>query len=474
MCYNNIIDKNNHRYKGVIMKDAVKKDMSVRQINFYSEAYKTDAEMQNDRDITLALAEKRPDLYRYASDRVKADKEVAKTCFGQDGSLIRFAPESVRADPEVALVAVADYPLGYRYLEGEAAKNREVAKVVAASGGASLELLPEEYFSDKEIAYIAVTKNPKNIRFFSDEVRADEKVCLAALGGDRTSYVYFSDDAFLSDKVFDKSVKEERGMIVPNSLSNDMPAGLFDRIAEKGFKIRLSSQKIDLLTIDYDKLYSVLEICDGNIIRKKELLLRIIDKDDRKCAELLCKKFTVPQQIVKELLPYAVQNKKMRVLPYLMAYMNSRPSGKREEREKIIRGLKRNSPKAIQTLFSSISEYADDREVIALCAKTDGSVLKYIQDSPLFSDPEIVSDCVKSYIVKNADKPFVLWFDKSPFSYEDLKILCRKDFRNYFTLDEKLRKDPILCREAVRSGIGVYDKLDEEMKAVPMVREARR
>ena len=299
-------------------------------------------------------------------------------------------------------------------------------------------------------------------------------MCLAALGGDRTSYVYFSDDAFLSDKVFDKSVKEERGMIAPNSLSNDMPAGLFDRIAEKGFKIRLSSQKIDLLTIDYDKLYSVLEICDGNIIRKKELLLRIIDKDDRKCAELLCKKFTVPQQIVKELLPYAVQNKKMRVLPYLMAYMNSRPSGKREEREKIIRGLKRNSPKAIQTLFSSISEYADDREVIALCAKTDGSVLKYIQDSPLFSDPEIVSDCVKSYIVKNADKPFVLWFDKSPFSYEDLKILCRKDFRNYFALDEKLRKDPILCREAVRSGIGLYDKLDEEMKAVPMVREARR
>ena len=89
------------------MKDAVKKDMSVRQIHFYSEAYKTDAEMQNDRDITLALAEKRPELYRYASDRVKADKEVAKTCFGSDGSLIRFAPDSVRADPEVALVAVS-------------------------------------------------------------------------------------------------------------------------------------------------------------------------------------------------------------------------------------------------------------------------------------------------------------------------------------------------------------------------------
>lgn len=450
------------------------KEMSVRLLNTLTEEYKTDYKMQSDRETTLSLVSRRPELYEYASDELKADREIAALCFKTDGRLIRFAPESIRSDPEIALIAATDYPLCVSFLTGAAAKSRKIAEVVAKSGGSAIEMLPKEYFSDKEIARIAVSKNAKNIRFFSESVRADESVCLAALSQDRTVCVYFADDAFLSDKVFEKSVRSDRGTVCPNTLTNDMPLGLFEKIAEKGMTIRLTAQKLDLLTIDYDKLYAVLSVCDGNVIRKKELLARIVEKDDRKCAELLCKKFSVLPQVAKDILPYAVQHRKMRVLPYLMSYINSKTTGEREEREKIIRGLKRNSPKAVQTLFDSIAEYKTDREVISLCAKTDGSVLKLIQDSPLFHDTEIVSDCVKSYVVKNADKPFVQWFTDAKFSYDDLKVLCRKDWRNYFALDENLRKDPVLCTEAVRSGIGVYDKIDDDMKNIPSVKEARR
>lgn len=450
------------------------KAMSARLINSLAEDYKTNRDLQSDRELTLKLVEKRPELYEFASDENKADKEIAETCFKSDGRLIRFAPESIRSDPEVALIAATDYPLCVAFLTGEAAESKKVAMVVAESGGSAIEMLPKKFFSDKDIARAAVSKNARNIRFFTDDVRADESVCLAALAQDRTVCAYFSNDAFSSDKVFEKSVRADRGVISPNTLSNDMPPGLFEKIAEKKMTVRLTSQKLDLLTIDYEKLYAVLRICDGNVIRKKELLARVVEKDDKKCAELLCKKFSVPPQIVKDILPYAVQHRKMRVLPYLMSYMNSKNVGEREEREKIVRGLKRNSPKAVQTLFDSVSEYKNDREVIALCAKVDGSVLKLIQDSPLFHDPEIVTDCVKSYVVKNADKPFVQWFTDAKFSYEDLKILCRKDWRNYFALDESLRRDPVLCLEAVRSGIGVYDKIDEDMKQIPMIKEARR
>ncbi len=450
------------------------KTMSARLVNSLAEDYRTNRELQTDRELTLKLVERRPELYEFTSEENKADKEIASACFKTDGRLIRFAPESIRSDPKVALVAATDYPLCVSFLTGEAAKSKEIATVVAESGGSAIEMLPKEFFADKDIARIAVSKNAKNIRFFTEEVRADESVCLAALAQDRTICACFSNDAFASDRVFEKSVRADRGLISPNTLSNDMPLGLFEKIAEKKMSIRLTAQKLDLLTIDYDKLYAVLKVCDGNVIRKKELLARIVDKDDRKCAELLCKRFSVPPQIVKDILPYAVQHRKMRVLPYLMSYMNSKNVGEREEREKIIRGLKRNSPKAVQTLFDAIAEYKNDREVIALCAKADGSVLKLIEDSPLFYDPEIVTDCVKSYVVKNADKPFVQWFTDAKFSYDDLKILCRKDWRNYFALDEALRKDPVLCIEAVRSGIGVYDKIDDDMKQIPMIKEARR
>ena len=105
--------------------------------------------------------------------------------------------------------------------------------MVARSGGSAIESLPEKYFSDKEIARIAVTKNAKNIRFFSESVRADESVCLAALAQDRTVCAYFADDAFSSDKVFERSVRADRGVIGANTLSNDMPPGLFEKTAEK-------------------------------------------------------------------------------------------------------------------------------------------------------------------------------------------------------------------------------------------------
>mgnify|MGYP002521550398 CR=1 FL=1 len=450
------------------------KEMSVRLLNALSEDYKTNAELQNDRELTLKLVLRRPELYEYASDKLKADEEIAETCFKGDGRLIRFAPESIRSNPKIALVAATDYPLCISFLTGEAAESREIAELVAKNGGSAIEALPEKFFSDKEIAKIAVTKNAKNVRFFSENVRADEEVCLAALAQDRTVCAYFADDAFKSDKVFERSVRADRGVIGANTLSNDMPLGLFEKIAEKNLTIRLGSQKIDLLTIDYDKLYAVLSVCEGNVIRKKELLARVVEKDDRKCAELLCEKFSVPPQTIKDALPYAVQHRKMRVLPYLMSYMHSKNVGEREEREKIVRGLKRNSPKAVQTLFDNISEYKTDREVILLCAKVNGAVLKLIEDSPLFNDSEIVSECVKSYVVKNADKPFVLWFKTMPFSYDDLKVLCRKDHRNYFALDEKYRKDSVLCAEAVRSGIGVYDMMAEDMKQIPIVKEAKR
>ena len=201
---------------------------------------------------------------------------------------------------------------------------------------------------------------------------------------------------------------------------------------------------------------------------------RIIDKDDRPTAELLCSKFQVPPEIIKELLPYAVKNRKMRVIPFLMSYAHGKKTGEKQERDRITRGLKRNSTKAVEILINSIDNYKNDREVIALCAEKDGAILKYIQDSDLFFDPEIVSACVKTYIVKNADEPFVTNFKTLPFSYEDIKILCRRDYRNLFALGGKYLEDPVLCAEAVKSGEKAYEMLPDDMKKDPLVMRSRR
>lgn len=450
------------------------KDLSQRQANALAKEYRTDKSMQSDRDLTLALCRKMPAVYEYADENVKADEEIAETCFLKDGRLIRFAPDSVRGNPILAATAVRNFPPCYSFLCGKARENREIALIVAKNGGGAVELLPDRFLDDKEVAMVAVEKNPKNIRLFSERIRADRDVCLAALAGDRTVGAYFSDDAFKDDEVFEKVTRADRGIIEVNSLSNDVPLGLLEKMAEKGMTARFIAQKIDPLTVPYEKLNAVLTVFEGNVVRKKEILQRIIDKDDRPTAELLCSKFQVPPEIIKELLPYAVKNRKMRVIPFLMSYAHGKKTGEKQERDRITRGLKRNSTKAVEILINSIDNYKNDREVIALCAEKDGAILKYIQDSDLFFDPEIVSACVKTYIVKNADEPFVTNFKTLPFSYEDIKILCRRDYRNLFALGGKYLEDPVLCAEAVKSGEKAYEMLPDDMKKDPLVMRSRR
>ena len=76
--------------------------------------------------------------------------------------------------------------------------------------------------------------------------------------------------------------------------------------------------------------------------------------------------------------------------------------------------------------------------------------------------------------MKNADEPFVTNFKTLPFSYEDIKILCRRDYRNLFALGGKYLEDPVLCAEAVKSGEKAYEMLSDDMKKDPLVMRSRR
>ncbi len=448
--------------------------LNQKKLNSLAEEYKRSESMQRDLETSRALLAKKPELYQFASDEVKADFIVASQCFDLDGRLIRFAPESARSNPMLARIAVDRFAYGYAFLIGEAARDKSIAISVAKSGGSALEGLPEEFLDDKEVALVAADKNPKNLKFFSERIRADEEICLLALSRDRTVWNCFADDAFKSDKVFAKVVLTDRGTIAPNSLSNDSPSGVFERIAEKGMTVNLSSQKIDLVSIDYEKARLVLEVASGNLPKKREILLRAIETDDKQTVELVCRKFATPPQTAKELLPVAAQGRKTRVLPFLMSYARTSAAPTRDERDRIIRGLRRGSKKAYELLEANVEKYAEDKEVVSLCSTTNGEILKKLGDSALKNDPSIISACAQSYVVKNADEPFCKGLNDVPFSYDDLTVLCKKDWRNLFQIDKKYLSDPVLCAAAVSSSEKTIELLSEEMKRHPLVERAKR
>ena len=52
------------------------------------------------------VIEEKPWLYKFLSDEVKADRDIAKATFKKNGSMLEFAPDEFKSDKEMVLMAV--------------------------------------------------------------------------------------------------------------------------------------------------------------------------------------------------------------------------------------------------------------------------------------------------------------------------------------------------------------------------------
>jgi hypothetical protein len=59
-------------------------------------------------------------------------------------------------------------------------------------------------------------------------------------------------------------------------------------------------------------------------------------------------------------------------------------------------------------------------------------------------------------------------------TYEQAEIVCKKDGRNYFYLDEEFKNDPRFAVIAVSSCEEVFDKLPEQFKTMPEIIKEKR
>ena len=75
-------------------------------------------ELKADKEVVMALVSNDEDILEYASDELKADKEVVMAAINYDGSALQFAADELKADKEVVMAAVGnaravnyDYPV---------------------------------------------------------------------------------------------------------------------------------------------------------------------------------------------------------------------------------------------------------------------------------------------------------------------------------------------------------------------------
>lgn len=447
-------------------------NLSVRQLNNLADGYPKNAELQRDKDMTILLARRNSALLAYSSKEILQDKQVALAIVKSDGLALRFFSEEIRSDEDVVLVAVENFCSSFAFALGNAKKSRKVAVAVAKRGSDVIASLSQEFLNDAQIALIAVERNPVAVQYFSDSVRADEKVALSALSKDRTAIRYLSDSAFLSPAVFEKVALDFNGKIRAGILNNQSPQGLFDQIESKNLPFNFAMQDLDLLTIERDKLAVCLKLGAGSILKCAELIKKYVLQEDVQILSLILERVAVPRKTLDSNLKFASANRKLRVIPLLLRYLGKTAgqSPEKDERTYTLRSLRRKSPKAVERFKQNYKNYLNDRELVFCVAKADGTVLKTLADTEYAKDPDFITECLKSYVVKISDGALLNGLSVA-LTKEQAELACKKDGRNFFYLPPSYQNSLSVATLAVRSCPQVYDCLSADLKEHPSVKK---
>jgi hypothetical protein len=120
-------------------------------------------------------------VLRYASRRLRSDREVVLAAVRQNGHALCFAAAELRADREVALVSVRQDGETLQHVPPELRDDADVVLAAVLRKGYALHASSERLRSDRDIVLAAVRQNGVALQFASAALQADRAVVLAAV-----------------------------------------------------------------------------------------------------------------------------------------------------------------------------------------------------------------------------------------------------------------------------------------------------
>lgn len=158
--------------------------------------------MKTDRNIVLELARISGRIYKFLPDELKQDHEVITTCIESDGACLQHVPEKYRLDRDVVLTAcktfgiaffetpfeddeeivltgISNVPMAYVYAKGKLVNNRDFALKAFKAHHLAFAFM-ENFHDDREIAKIAISNNPRAYKYASNRLHDDDELFLMA------------------------------------------------------------------------------------------------------------------------------------------------------------------------------------------------------------------------------------------------------------------------------------------------------
>ena len=132
-------------------------------------------------EIEIRTFSKRPSLFQYASDQLKADKEVVLAAINFDGLALQYASIELKADKEVVLAAVKNTGYALEFASDELKADNEVVTVAVNKAGDALAYASHDFKADKELVMLAVSNVGYALAYADDAFKADKEVVMAAV-----------------------------------------------------------------------------------------------------------------------------------------------------------------------------------------------------------------------------------------------------------------------------------------------------
>lgn len=172
------------------------KEQALLAVRLDAKAYDTlPQELKEDKDIVLAVLDKRPSILKSVWELFKDDFDVAKKGLEVDAGLFCyvFASEALQNNKELVKVAFKNYPHTdlLRRLPESLRADKEIVMLAVKSGDMDgLQEASEELQDDEEVVELALKCCESQMEYASDRLKGDKAFALRCLGESGWAYRY--------------------------------------------------------------------------------------------------------------------------------------------------------------------------------------------------------------------------------------------------------------------------------------------
>merc|ERR1719336_3703139 len=132
-------------------------------------------------------------MLQFASEALRADRDLVLLALQDSGASLRFASEDLRSDPAIVEAAIRKWPESVKYALGEAASSTGVAIAAVRGKSEIFPTLPESLRMEREV-FLALPPVARGafLSYASTEVRADREVVLDSVSRHGSAIQYAS------------------------------------------------------------------------------------------------------------------------------------------------------------------------------------------------------------------------------------------------------------------------------------------